>query len=73
MRPDLEAAQRLAARLPSRTHEGIFYHHKQGSKAVPQIIIGRRKFRSRLEARRILGIGSNTLNDWLRTGKAKFA
>lgn len=67
------AALRLYSALPVRTHERIFYTHKQGSKAVPQVIVGKLRFRSRLAAREHFRIGSQTLNDWLRTGRARLA
>ena len=67
------AAVRLCASLPVRTHERIFYGHVQGSKSVPQIIVGTKRFRSRLAARQFYGIGASTLDDWLSRGKARFA
>lgn len=72
MKHDLPAAAvRLSTSLPVHTHERIFYQHKQGSQTVPQIIIAGKTYRSRLESRRMLHIGAQTLNDWLRTGRAK--
>lgn len=74
MRDDPPAAAiRLASALPCRTHERIFYTHKQGSKDVPQVVVGTLRFRSRLACRQHFGIGAQTLNDWLQTGKARFA
>ena len=72
MRPDLEAAQRLAATLPVHTHERVIYSHVQGCKIVPPILVGHLKFRSRLEIRRHYRIGAATLEEWLRAGRAKF-
>ena len=74
MRDDLAAAAvRLSASHTVHTHERIFYGHVQGSKNVPQIIVGTKRFRSRLAARQHYGIGAQTLNDWLTSGKARFA
>ena len=74
MKGDLPiAAVRLSASHTVRTHERIFYGHVQGSKAVPQIIVGEKRFRSRLAARQFYGIGASTLDDWLSRGKARFA
>jgi hypothetical protein len=74
MRDDLPAAAvRLSASHTVHTHERIFYGHVQGSKLTPQVIVGDRRFRSRLAARKFYGIGAETLNDWLTKGKARFA
>lgn len=74
MRDDLpEAAVRLMSSATVRTHERIFYGHVQGSKQVPQIIVGERRFRSRLAVRQHFHIGASTLDQWLGSGKARFA
>lgn len=73
--PALRAHVRILeqAQLVVRTHERAFYSHRQGSKLTPQVIVDNRTYRSRLAVRQHFRIGAETLNDWLRTGRARFA
>ena len=74
MRDDLPAAaMRLMQSGTVRTHERIFYNSVQGSKLVPQVIVNGQRFASRLAVRKRFRIGSQTLQLWFATGKAKFA
>ena len=73
MTPALAAHLRLISTLPVRTHERIYYSHQQGSKLTPQIIVAGKAYRSRLAVRQHFRIGKTTLDDWLSSGKAKYA
>lgn len=67
-----EVALRLCSTLPVRTHERRVYVHKQGSHQTKAIIIGKRRFPTKIAAKRAYHICTSTLDEWLRIGKASY-
>ncbi len=73
MKGDLpEVALRLSSTLPSRIHTHHGRAYIQGSKSGIPLLVDGQKFKSIYSVRRHFHISSETLDKWIRNGKARY-